>query len=58
MRDQSASGAGPAADDHGNIYFAANGTFDTTIDAKVPQLWRLWQLFPKALYEQQDAGGC
>ena len=30
-----ASGAGPAADDHGNIYFlAANGTFDTTIDAK------------------------
>jgi hypothetical protein len=35
MRDQSASGAGPAADDHGNIYFlAANGTFDTTIDAK------------------------
>ena len=30
-----ASGAGPAADASGNIYFlAANGTFDTTLDAQ------------------------
>ena len=28
------SGAGPAADDQGNIYLmAANGTFDTTLNA-------------------------